>query len=193
MNFSSACLPVKTNRCVKSFPVHVDAEPEGTRFHRDKSGLAAGNRPEDEKGLFPRCDGVRKWGVRRLEGIVLLASEEAQERTALLGDMIADRAAQHRILGLEGVEHRTLRDGTLDVELHLGADARQRPQMSGEYDANHGSVWTSTESTAGRSRTMGVQLSPALAEAYTWPPVVPKYTPHLSSESTAIASRNTFT
>ena len=38
----------------------------------------------------------------------------------------------------------------------------------------HGSVWTSTESTAGRSRTIGVQLSPASADAYTCPPVVPK-------------------
>ncbi len=38
----------------------------------------------------------------------------------------------------------------------------------------HGRVCTSTESTAGRSRTMGAQLSPALAEAYTCPPVVPK-------------------
>jgi hypothetical protein len=58
---------------------------------------------------------------------------------------------------------------------------------------NHGSVCTSTESTAGRSRTTGDQLSPASAEAYTCPPVVPKYTPHRSSESTAMASRNTFT
>src|SRR6266852_7164541 len=55
------------------------------------------------------------------------------------------------------------------------------------------SVCTSTDSTAGRSRTIGAQLSPASADAYTCPPVVPKYTPHLSSESTAIASRNTFT
>src|ERR1700674_151531 len=168
-------------------------QPESTRLCRDRPGLAASNGPYDEKGLFPRCDSVGQRGIRRLKGIVLLASEEAQERAAFLGDMISDRAAQHRILGLEGVEHRTLRDGTLDVELHLGADARQRPQMSGEYDANHGSVWTSTESTAGRSRTMGVQLSPALAEAYTWPPGGPKYTPHLSRESPATASRNTFT
>src|ERR1700704_5961105 len=57
----------------------------------------------------------------------------------------------------------------------------------------HASVCTSTESTPGRSRTIGFQLSPASAEAYTCPPLVPKYTPHLSSESTAIASRNTFT
>ena len=59
--------------------------------------------------------------------------------------------------------------------------------------SNHASVCTSTDSTPGKSRTMGAQLSPASAEAYIWPPVVPKYTPHLSSESTAIASRNTFT
>src|SRR5437016_6288178 len=57
----------------------------------------------------------------------------------------------------------------------------------------HASVCTSTESTPGRSRTIGDQLSPALAEAYTCPPLVPKYMPHLSSESTAMASRNTLT
>src|SRR4030088_1843906 len=57
----------------------------------------------------------------------------------------------------------------------------------------HASVCTSTESTPGRSRTIGFQLSPASAEAYNCPPLVPKYMPHLSSESTAMASRNTFT
>src|SRR5581483_11084087 len=36
------------------------------------------------------------------------------------------------------------------------------------------SVCTSTESTAGRSRTIGAQLSPASGDAYTCPPVVPK-------------------
>ena len=55
------------------------------------------------------------------------------------------------------------------------------------------SVCTSTEYTAGKSRTIGAQLSPASAEQYTCPPLVPKYTPHLSSASTAIASRSTFT
>ena len=38
----------------------------------------------------------------------------------------------------------------------------------------HARVCTSTESTAGRSRTIGFQLSPASAEAYTCPPLVPK-------------------
>ena len=75
----------------------------------------------------------------------------------------------------------------------LTIDARQRPQMYRELEPDHGNVWTSTDSTAGRSRTIGAQWSPASADAYTCPPVVPKYTPHESSESTAIASRNTLT
>ena len=83
--------------------------------------------------------------------------------------------------------------GAFNLKLDLAADVRQRPQMGREHDADHGSVWTSTDSTAGRSRTMGAQLSPESAEAYTCPPVVPKYTPHESSESTASALRSTLT
>src|SRR5258708_4352995 len=126
-------------------------------------------------------------------GQILPAGEESQERPALLRDVVADRAAQHGIAGLERVEDRALRGRTLDVELHFTGDVRQPPQVWREDNPDHGSVWTSTESTAGRSRTMGVQLSPASADAYTCPPVVPKYTPHLSRESTAMASRSTLT
>src|ERR1700730_16187169 len=124
---------------------------------------------------------------------ILLAGEEPHERSALLRDVVADRPAQHRIAGLERVEDRALRGPAPDLGLHLAADLRQRPQMLREHHSDHGSVWTSTDTTAGRSRTMGAQLSPASADAYTCPPVVPKYTPHESSESTAIASRNTLT
>ena len=65
--------------------------------------------------------------------------------------------------------------------------------MRRQDDPDHGKVCASTETTDGRSRTMGVQLSPASAEAYTWPPVVPKYTPQGSRESTLMASRSTLT
>src|SRR5262249_41493979 len=106
---------------------------------------------------------------------------------------IADRPAEHGVGRLEGVEHRALRHLALDLEPHLAVDARQLPQVRGEDDADHGRVCTSTERTAGRSRTMGAHWSPASAEPYTCPPVVPKYTPHGSRESTAIASRSTFT
>ena len=107
-------------------------------------------------------------------GQVLLAGEEAHERAAALGGGVADGAAQRRVAGLEGVEHGALRNRTLDRELHLTLDPGQGLQVRGEHDADHGSVWTSTDSTAGRSRTMGAQRSPASPDAYTWPPVVPK-------------------
>src|SRR2546426_5479397 len=155
--------------------------------------LAAGHRSHDQKRLCAHRDRVGQRGIRRFVGQILLAGEDPHERSALLREVIADRPAQHRIAGLERVEDRALRGLTLDVERHLAVDVRQRPQMCRKHDSDHGSVWTSTESTAGRSRTMGAQVSPASADAYTCPPVVPKYTPHESSESTAIASRNTFT
>src|SRR3990172_4712960 len=153
--------------------------------------LAAGHGPQDHEGLGAGRDRIGQRGVRLFVGQIFPAGEEPDERPAPLRDVVADRPAQHRMAVLERVEHRALRGRTLDVELHLAVDVRQRPQVGREHDPDHGSVCTSTESTGGRSRTMGAQLSPASADAYTCPPVVPKYTPHGSSESTAIASRNT--
>jgi hypothetical protein len=129
---------------------------------------------------------------------ILLTSKETQERPTLLRDVVADGAAQHRIAGLEGIEYGALSDRARDLDFHLAPNIRQGAEMMRECDSDHpkcvhASVCTSTESTAGRSRTIGTQLSPASADAYTCPPVVPKYTPQESSESTAMASRNTFT
>jgi hypothetical protein len=73
-------------------------------------------------------------------GQILLAGEEAQHRPTLLRDVVADGSAQHRVAGLERVEDRALRDGARDFERHLGADLRQRSQMIGEDDADHGNV-----------------------------------------------------
>src|SRR5262249_57786111 len=131
--------------------------------------------------------------IRRGVGQILLAGEEPHERAAPLRDVVADRAAQHRTAGFEGVEDRTQRRRTLDIEPYLAVNACECSQMGRQHDADHGSVWTSTDNTGGRSRTMGAQLSPASADPYTCPPVVPKYRPHGSSASTAIASRNTLT
>ena len=50
--------------------------------------------------------------------------------------------------------------GPATSSVHLAVDAGQRSQMVGKHDADHGSVCTSTDTTAGRSRTIGVQLSP---------------------------------
>jgi len=126
-------------------------------------------------------------------GDVLLAREEPHERPPAEGALVADGAPQHRVAGFEGVEHGALGDDAFDIEVHLAVHLRQRPQGGGEHHADHGSVCASTDRTAGRSRTIGAQLSPASADPYTWPPVVPTYSPHGSRPSTAIASRSTLT
>src|SRR5947208_16399615 len=84
---------------------------------RSAETLAASDGPDDEKGFCTRCDRLGQRRIGRLKGIIFLASEEPQERATFLRDMIADRAAQHRILRLQGVEHRPLRDRTFDVDL----------------------------------------------------------------------------
>ena len=105
---------------------------------------------------------------------IFLAGKEAQKRPTLQGDMVADGPTQCGIPGFQRVEDRALRHPALNFQCHLATDVGQRPQMLRQLDANHGSVCTSTESTAGRSRTIGAQLSPASEETYTCPPVVPK-------------------
>ena len=82
-------------------------------------------------------------------------AKEAQERPALLRDVVADGAAQHGIARLERVQHRALRDRLQARPASPRSDLGQRSQMRRQYDADHGSVCTSTESTAGRSRTIG--------------------------------------
>src|SRR5256885_3469702 len=167
----------------------------GVRGGPTVRALPARDRPDDEKRLRPRRHRGGQRRVLRLVRQILRAGEESQERPALRGDVVADRPAQHRITGLERVEHRRPREGPppRDLQRDLVVDPRQRPQVRRQHHADHGSACTSTDSTAGRSRTMGDQLSPPSADAYTWPPVVPKYTPHGSSVSTHIASRSTFT
>lgn len=96
-------------------------------------------------------------------GQVLLTGEEAHERSSLPGSGIAHRAAQHRELLLYCVQ-----DGSLSgrgLNLHLAVAARQLAQMRRQHHPDHDSVCASTDNTAGRSRTMGAQLSPESAEA----------------------------
>ena len=129
------------------------------------NALPAGDGPDDKEGLFPGGDRLRERGIRSLMRKIFLAGEEAQERPSLLRDVISDSPAQHRIAGLNRLEDRPLCGRALDLDRHLAADMGKRSQVLREYDADHGSVCTSTERTAGRSRTIGFQLSPASADA----------------------------
>ena len=59
----------------------------------------------------------------------------------------------------------TLRRVAFDVEGHFVVDARERPEMRRQDHPDHGSVWTSTETTGGRFCAIAVQLSPASGDA----------------------------
>ena len=97
-------------------------------------------------------------------GPILCTNEESQERTALSRNVVANRAAQDRVRRFQGVQDRLQCRRTLDLDLYLAANVRQRSQVLRQYHSDHGSVCTSTERTAGRSRTMGAQVSPPSAD-----------------------------
>src|SRR5256885_3557163 len=125
---------------------------------------AAGDGGDDEQRLGAACDGGRQRLVPRSVREIFHAREEPQERAPLPRGVIADGSAQNGMTRLQRIQDRVNGDGALYLERHLALDLRKLPQMSRQCHADHGSVWTSTESTAGRSRTMGVQLSPPSGE-----------------------------
>jgi len=131
--------------------------------------LTTGDGSYDKKRLGARSDCCGKGRVRWFMGEIPCAGKKSQERPALERDLVANGAAQHGIAGFECVEDRTQRGLTVNLELHVAANMGQRLQMRRKHDGDHasahGRVWTSTERTAGRSRTMGAQLSPAFADA----------------------------
>src|SRR3984957_6646789 len=119
--------------------------------------LATGHGPDDHVRLIsvPARPGRR--GVGLFVGQVKLAGEEPDERPPRAAVVGADGPPEGRIAGLKLIEDGPLRDRAVD--------AGQSAQVRGQDHPNHGSVWTSTDSTAGRSRTIGAQLSPESAEA----------------------------
>jgi hypothetical protein len=127
--------------------------------------LAARHRSHDPERLRSRGDLVRHRIVGGIERDVAAAGKEANEIPALRGPMIANRPAQDRIARLQRVDQRALRRPLLGVEGDLSVDARKGPQVLRKHNADHGSVCASTESTAGRSRTIAVHLSPPSGDA----------------------------
>src|SRR4051794_13516364 len=157
-----------------------------TLFYSIRTHLPSCNGADDQEGLLARRHRLRKGSVGRFVRQIFFAGEEAQERPALLRHMIADGALQHRITRFKSIEHRTLRNLPRDIQLHLAADPRQGPKLLRNFRADLFGVCPATEGPAGRPGPIGAQVSPAPAAANPGPPVVPKYTPHLSKESTAI-------
>ena len=95
---------------------------------------------------------------------IFSTGKKSHERPPQLSDVIAHCPTQHGISSFELVEYGPLSHVRVNVEFYVPIDARQSAQMRRKNNANHGSVCTSTESTAGRSRTIGFQLSPESAD-----------------------------
>ena len=150
--------------------------------------LTAGHGTHDQIGLSAADDRLGQRRIRLLVGQVQFAGEEPDERPPPPAVMIADTAAQHRVAGLQCVQHRSLGYRSVDLQLHLAVDVRERPQVGREHHPDHDSVWTSTDSTAGRSRTIGAQVSPASADAGdNWAPIVRDLPAVLSVEAQTLS------
>lgn len=91
--------------------------------------LAAGDGPDDHERLGAGSDLLGKRRVQGLMGNVFFAGEEAQERAALLGDVVADGAAEHGITGFEGIQNGAGRDLACNVQLNVTFDLSESAQM----------------------------------------------------------------
>ena len=78
--------------------------------------------------------------------------------------MVADRSFERRVSSLEFVEDSALSDFSWDLELNRAIDFGETTQVRRQYHLDHDSVCTSTDSTGGKSRTKGSQLSPESAD-----------------------------
>jgi hypothetical protein len=91
----------------------------------------------DEERLHPIRHHSRQGSVGWFVRHILAADKKPDECAALLGFVLADRSAKHRVLGLERVENCSECRESIYLELHLVTDARQRAQMMRKYDTNH--------------------------------------------------------
>jgi hypothetical protein len=101
-------------------------------------GSAAGDGADDQEGFRAGDDGVGEGGVGGFVRKIFGTGEEAKERAALLGDMVANGAAEHGVGGFEGVESGAEGDGRLDVEFDFAGDFGEIAEMRRKDDANHG-------------------------------------------------------
>src|ERR1700745_2037102 len=138
---------------------------------------APGHGADDHERVFAGFDGggyvLGQWRVWRFVGQVLLARVAADERPPASGRPVPDRAAQHRIALLQGIQEGALGEDAGYVQPDLAVDLGQVLQVRRQHDPDlgHGRTWTSTERTAGRSRAIGDHVSPESGPTKTCPTV----------------------
>ena len=96
---------------------------------------------------------------------IFVAGEKSDHWSPKSRHMITYCPPQHRIFGFNSVQHRTLSHRSVELKFDFVTDVGERPQVRGKDNAYHANVCASTDSTPGKSRTMGFQVSPASADA----------------------------
>ena len=84
--------------------------------------LSAGDCAHDHERLGAGRNLIWQQRIRRLVRNILAASKEAYERSALMRHLITYRAAEHWVLGFEGIKDRTLGDLAREGECYLAVD-----------------------------------------------------------------------
>ncbi len=123
--------------------------------------LAASQGPPDDEWFAAVDDRFGQGRIRRIVRHVPLAAKIANKIATLMGDMVANGAAEHRVLGLKCVEDRVgcYRGRNFEGDLRAGPSqvAQMVRQGNSDFGPCHGNVCTSTDNTLGRSRTIVVQ------------------------------------
>src|SRR6266540_2812998 len=96
---------------------------------------------------------------------VFAARKKTDHWPANLRHTITHCPAKHRIFRFNRVQQRALSYRSVELKSYFTLGVRQRTQIRRKNNANHGNVCASTDSTAGKSRTIGFHLSPASTEA----------------------------
>lgn len=116
------------------------------------------NRPHHQERFVTGGDCFREWRVRRVMRQIFGTGEEPNEWPAELSSVVPYCAPQIREASLEGVQDGALGDRAFHLQPDFALYTGERPQLRRKYDTDHDdSVWTSIESTAGRSRTIAFQ------------------------------------
>jgi len=117
--------------------IGTEEQPESAVERPAATWLAAGDGAYDQEGFGAGDDRVGEGHVGGFVGKIFGAGEEAEERAAFLGDVIANGAAEHGIRGFECVQGGTESDGSRNVELKLAGNLSEIAEMQRKNDANH--------------------------------------------------------
>ena len=127
--------------------------------------LPTRNCTDDQEWFRPIRNRVRQRRIGRFMRQIFAARKKTDHWPANLRHMITHCPAQHRIFRFNRVQQRALSQRSIELKSYFTVDVRQRTQIRRKNNAYHGNVCASTDTTAGRSRTIGFHLSPVSTEA----------------------------